>query len=178
MDADGTRTMMQSGVWYEIIQRIQMNDPGVRNGVLQVWLDGNLVLDQQDILWRTENSFAIDQLYFSTFFGGGEDWQTSKDEIIYFDEFVVSLSEIQSDLGGADDPVVDDPVVDDPVDDDPVDDGGPDKEPNFLRVPEDFSSIEAAIDAACPGDTVAVRGEWVANVVVDKAILFLSLIHI
>jgi len=158
--------MMQSGVWYEVIQRVKMNDPGVRNGVLQIWLDGNLVLDQQDILWRTENTFAIDQVYFSTFFGGNEDWRTSKDEVMYYDDFLISTAAIESNVDG-----------DAGNDDGDVDDGGTDntavKEPLFIKVPEDFDSIEAAIEAACDGDTVAVNnGQWFANVVVDKAILF------
>ena len=158
LDADGARTMIQSGVWYEIIQRVKMNDPGVRNGVLQIWLDGNLVLDQQDVLWRTDDSFAIDQVYFSTFFGGNEDWRTSKDEVAYFDDFLISTAEIQSDVDNGGGPIDDGPDVD--------------KEPAIINVPGDFDSIQVAIDAACPGDTVAVRGQWVTNVVVDKAILF------
>ena len=176
-DADGTRTMMQSGVWYEVIQRVKMNDPGVRNGVLQIWLDGRLVLDQQDILWRTANTFAIDQVYFSTFFGGNEDWRTSKDEVVYFDDFLISQTAIESDVDGDTDADPEGATEDEETDDVETDDVGTEeeveeKEPRFIRVPEDYDTIQAGIDAACDGDTVAVNGQWVANVVVDKAILF------
>lgn len=91
IDPDGSRTEFNSGVWYEITQRVKMNTPGVSDGVIQVWLDGVLVHDQTDVLFRTIDDLKIDQLYFSTFFGGGDGWETTKDETVYFDDFEVSI---------------------------------------------------------------------------------------
>ncbi|WP_157665237.1 polysaccharide lyase [Mariniblastus fucicola] len=145
VESDGSRTTIKSGVWYEIIQRVKMNDPGESNGVLQIWIDGRLVHDQQDVLFRTANTFAIDQVYFSTFFGGNEDWRTSKDEVAYFDDFKVGL--LLSDLKPE-----------------------PEPEPRFLKVPQHFPTVQEAIDDANPGDTVAVRGFLRENIVVNKAI--------
>lgn len=144
VEEGGDRTLIESGVWYEIVQRVKMNDAGQRNGILQIWIDGRLVHDQQDVLFRTANTFSIDQMYFSTFFGGNEDWRTSKDEIAYFDDFKISLS--------------------------PFEDDEPAPEPRFLKVPGHFSTIQEAIADANPGDTVAVRGVFRDNIVVDKAI--------
>jgi hypothetical protein len=39
-NADGTNTVLNSGVWYEIRQRVVMNTPGQKDGILQIWLDG------------------------------------------------------------------------------------------------------------------------------------------
>jgi hypothetical protein len=91
IDPDGTRTEFNSGVWYEITQRVKMNTPGVSDGVIQVWLDDVLVHNQTDVLFRTVDDLKIDQLYFSTFFGGGNGWETTKDETVYFDDFEVSV---------------------------------------------------------------------------------------
>lgn len=136
-DSNGDAITIASGTWYQIKQRIKMNTPGVSNGILQIWLDDELVLDQQDVLFRTVADLKIDQMYFSTFFGGNDDWATSKDETVYFDEFEIYAPE-----------------------------------PRFLKVPENYSTIQEAIDAANPGDTVAIRGVQYENVVVDKDVLF------
>jgi len=80
----------------------------------------------------------IDQIYFSTFFGGNEHWATSKAETVYFDDFKVSIPT-------------------------------PPK-PAFRKVPQHYGSIQEAIDASNPGDTVAVRGHHTTNVIVDKPI--------
>ena len=86
----------ESDRWYHLRHRIIMNTPGtnggqgLRDGVIQAWLDGVQVLDVDDIRFRDVASLQIDQLYFSTFFGGGSSrWATSKDEVAYFDDFVV-----------------------------------------------------------------------------------------
>lgn len=91
VDADGTRSEFESGVWYEITQRVVMNTPGVSDGIIQIWLDGELVHSQTDVLFRTVPDLKIDQVYFSTFFGGGNGWETSKDETVFFDDFEVSV---------------------------------------------------------------------------------------
>lgn len=93
-DSNRNRSVFKSGVWYSIRQRVKMNDPGVANGVFQIWLNEQLVLDQQDRLVRLTPKLKIDSMYFSTFFGGGDkQWATSKDETIYFDDFEITASE-------------------------------------------------------------------------------------
>ena len=69
-EGNGNFITIESNVWYQVSQRIKMNDPASSNGVLQIWLDGNLVVDRQDVRFRTTPDLGIDQLYFSTFFGG------------------------------------------------------------------------------------------------------------
>jgi len=127
--------VLESGRWYQITQRIKMNDPSVGNGVIQMWLDGELVHDEQNMIFRHTDTLKIDLMYFSTFFGGNEDWATSKDETVYFDDFVISTPNSR-----------------------------------YLKVPQNYSSIQTAIDAALPGDIVAVRETQIENVIVDKPI--------
>ncbi|MEO0530265.1 MAG: polysaccharide lyase [Planctomycetota bacterium] len=81
----------ESDQWYHLQHRVVMNTPGVADGVIQAWLDGELVLDVQDLRFRDTSSIQIDAMYFSTFFGGNSEiWEATKEERAYFDDFVVS----------------------------------------------------------------------------------------
>ncbi len=139
-DADGSNTVMVADRWFQITQRIKMNTPGEFDGIQQIWLDGNLVLNEQNLRYRLTDQFAIDQMYFSTFYGGGEDWQTSKDEVAFFDDFVITV-----------------PTVETPND-------------GSLTVPGSFATIAAAVNAASPGDTIQVSGTVIENVLLEKSV--------
>ncbi len=80
------------GKWQTVEHRLVMNTPGENNGIMQAWLDGELVLDVKDFLFREVGStFAIDALYFSTFFGGGDaSWAPQSSQITDFDDLIVS----------------------------------------------------------------------------------------
>jgi hypothetical protein len=79
------------GRWYHVEQRVVMNTPGKHDGILQTWLDGVLVLDRRAMRFRDVPTFAIDAFQFSTFFGGNEpQYAASRDEVAYFDDFVIS----------------------------------------------------------------------------------------
>jgi len=83
------------GKWHKVETRIKMNTPGIRNGVIQSWFDGELAVDEQSIRFRDVDTFAIDYFLFSTFFGGGDDtWATTKEEYTYFDNIIVSTKPI------------------------------------------------------------------------------------
>ena len=89
-DAAKNLITLKSGVWFSIAQRIKMNDPGIANGIIQIWVDNVKVFDQNDVLFRTDEKLKIDVFYFSTFFGGSNKaWATSKHETVLFDDFVV-----------------------------------------------------------------------------------------
>lgn len=81
--------------WYQFEHRVLMNTPGENDGEIQAWLDGEQVLDVQGLRFRDVSTFGIDELLFSTFFGGSSDiWAPSKDEFVYYDDFVVSTEPI------------------------------------------------------------------------------------
>ncbi len=81
----------EPGVWHTLEHRIVMNTPGEYDGLLQAWLDGELVLDAPGFLFRlADGTYSIDAMYFSTFFGGSSnDWAPTKDEHVDFDDFVI-----------------------------------------------------------------------------------------
>ncbi|NET48353.1 MAG: hypothetical protein F6K09_06420, partial [Merismopedia sp. SIO2A8] len=80
----------QPGKWHHIEQEVVLNDPGRENGRIRVWLDGEQVLDREDLIFRSTSELKIEGIFFSTFFGGGDkSWATPKDVYIDFADFSV-----------------------------------------------------------------------------------------
>lgn len=93
--ASGGRTYINDNKWHSIEHYVKMNTPGKTDGVFQAWFDGTRVLNLQNIRFRDDTSYAIDMLMFSVFFGGGDaSFATTKDEYLYFDDFVLSRNPI------------------------------------------------------------------------------------
>ncbi len=88
--SDGQTLQFIPGQWHDVKHEITMNTPGLNDGSIRGWLNGELVLERTDMRFRDIADFAIDGLYFSTFFGGGSSsWSTTKDETILFDDFTI-----------------------------------------------------------------------------------------
>jgi hypothetical protein len=82
-------------VWTEVQQHVRLNTPGRSDGVVQVWLNGVLVLNESGLTFRSDASLQIDGLFFSTFFGGGDaSWSTPRDQYADFADFTVSTRPI------------------------------------------------------------------------------------
>jgi len=47
------------GRWVHVEQEVSMNTPGEDNGVLRVWIDGQLRLQATNIAWRPDDTVAI-----------------------------------------------------------------------------------------------------------------------
>jgi hypothetical protein len=93
--ASGGRTFINDNKWHTIEHYVKMNTPGKTDGVFQAWFDGTRVLNLQNIRFRDDTSYAIDMLMFSVFFGGGDQtFAATKDEYLYFDDFVLSRNPI------------------------------------------------------------------------------------
>jgi len=90
--SDGRNFVFVPGKWQTIEHRIVMNTPGQRDGILQAWVDGALVLDENQFYYCAPGAtFAIDALYFSTFFGGSDStWAPATDQTVDYDDFIVS----------------------------------------------------------------------------------------
>ncbi|OPY65288.1 MAG: hypothetical protein A4E63_03044 [Syntrophorhabdus sp. PtaU1.Bin050] len=91
--ANGEDIVAKQGKWYRIINRVVMNTPRKHDGIVQAWVNGELVLDIRDLRFRDTDAMSIDSFLFSTFFGGDDEtWAAAKDESIYFDNFLISTS--------------------------------------------------------------------------------------
>ena len=76
------------GQWYVLEQELQLNQPGKADGQLRLWVNGQLVVEESDLVFRTVDTLHVDGLFFSTFFGGGDaSWATPRDVYIDFSDF-------------------------------------------------------------------------------------------
>lgn len=82
------------GAWNTIEIHYRMNTPGRNDGVHRGWLNGELGVDLRDVQYRTSTSpgLAINQMFFSVFYGGPE-WARTENHLM-FDDVVVSRSYI------------------------------------------------------------------------------------
>jgi|GEM_PF-2203345 len=77
--------------WYTITFRVVLNTPGVENGILQVWIDGQLVDSRTGLLFRTNSSpQSINQQSISTFMGGNDaSFAPNRTQHMWMDNFFV-----------------------------------------------------------------------------------------
>lgn len=90
-DAVKMNVTFNTGKWYNIKQRIKLNNADNFDGIMQVWVDGKQVINDNNVRYRIAPQGDIDTFYFSTFHGGNTvDWAPKNDSYIYFDNFKVS----------------------------------------------------------------------------------------
>ena len=87
--------------WVSIEQRVTLNTPGASDGEVTVWQNGQQVLHQRGLTFRTTDQLKIEGLFFSTFFGGGDgSWATPVDQYADFAGFTMSDAFIPPPPGG------------------------------------------------------------------------------
>ncbi|MBO7551090.1 MAG: alginate lyase [Fibrobacter sp.] len=109
-DLNGTITQKQftTGTWHRIVNKVSMNTitapgNGDKNGRVQAWLDGELVLDVDTLRLRDYDTVKVDKFYLSTFHGGSStEWAPTHDCFIRFDNFTVSTDSIAVTASAAD----------------------------------------------------------------------------
>jgi len=81
------RVYITPGVWHTIKTYVKMNTPGIDDGKIISWFDGEEVCNLT-LRFREDKSFGIDSFKFAVFFGGNEpSWAPNKDEKVYFKDF-------------------------------------------------------------------------------------------
>ena len=79
--------------------RVKMNTPETsqgrgnsrNDGLLQVWYDGELVIDERDMRWRHDDDIHIEDFFYSASYGGSDDtFATVKREMVWFSDMVIS----------------------------------------------------------------------------------------
>lgn len=78
---------------------VTMNEPGMRNGSLAVWVatagapDERQVVSRADLEWRSVSSIQVDSLMFETFHGGGDaSWAPTRPCSAEFSRIAVTTS--------------------------------------------------------------------------------------
>lgn len=91
----GGQRLFRPGTWHRLEHRLRMNAPGLRDGLLQGWFDGDLALDASGLRFRDVDSLAVDLFFFCTFFGGDDpSWAPGRDEHVWIDDVVVSTGPV------------------------------------------------------------------------------------
>lgn len=96
---NGEQVQFETDKWYTITEHVKINSsPTADDGVVEVWLDGEQVIDLDDITFVTDDQL-IDTFYFSTFHGGhDETWSPTNDSTAYFDDLKISLNKTEVDF--------------------------------------------------------------------------------
>ena len=91
-DYQGANTLPEKDVWHHIEQYVRMNTIGSANGIIRIWLDGVLVMEETGFEFRIAGAtFTIDNFYFSTHMGGsGSEYAPDVDVYAYFDDLTIS----------------------------------------------------------------------------------------
>ncbi len=80
--------------WYTVKQHLKLNTPGQRNGVLKMYIDGEKLVDQDNVMFRLsgKGSVKINSIVMHTYRGGNRTdpvWHSPQDDYIFFDDFKV-----------------------------------------------------------------------------------------
>ena len=86
---------IKPGVWVTIAREVILNDPGQPNGKSRMWVDGHLVADREDLLYRTSEEYPIRGFRFLTFCGGSHPWLVNTDWRIWFRNFQLWVPETE-----------------------------------------------------------------------------------
>ena len=78
--------------WYCIEQYVELNTPGVKNGILKAWVDGYKVFEKKDILFRLSYDLKIEEVVLTLFHGGKAVSPYEQD--MYIDNVVIAESYI------------------------------------------------------------------------------------
>ncbi|WP_135828650.1 polysaccharide lyase [Halorussus halobius] len=75
--------------WHKISQYVKMNTPGRNDGVIRGWVDDDLALEREELMFREEGyeNIKIEQFWFNVYHGGS--WTAPTDTAIYFDDLKI-----------------------------------------------------------------------------------------
>jgi hypothetical protein len=87
---------MQTGRWYTMEVRRKLNDAGVDNGILQVWIDGTLVTDYSNVRFRVpwNGTYGVNMTYGTNWVMISDYMSSNRDESIYYDDVKLSTTYI------------------------------------------------------------------------------------
>jgi hypothetical protein len=77
--------------WHRLTQRVRINTPNVRNGIVQFWVDGRQVYSRTNLRLRgavSRNTARVDRVIIQPFRGGNDaSWSVARETTIDFSTF-------------------------------------------------------------------------------------------
>ncbi|CAL1703289.1 unnamed protein product [Somion occarium] len=84
----------KTGQWSTISQRVRLNDPGQSNGELELFYEGQSVINVGGLVLRDKDVGRIRGIQMQTFFGGSDSsWASPKDQDVFFADFSVAVTQ-------------------------------------------------------------------------------------
>ena len=79
------------GTWVRMDEEVVLNTPGAADGRLRVWVNGELKLRHDDIVFRTSPDLGIDGVMADIFYGGKtQEWAAPADTVIRLTPFALA----------------------------------------------------------------------------------------
>ena len=86
--SDGLNGLVQRNRWYCIEQYIKLNTPAAKNGIMRVWVDGQLAFEKTDIRMRDIVSLKIEYVWMNVYHGGTA--TAPRDMHLFIDNVVIA----------------------------------------------------------------------------------------
>lgn len=92
----GGQVRLRKGQWEYIEIYYKLNTPGSANGTMKGWINGVQRGQKNNVEFRGagESNVKLNQLFFSTFFGGNQSYAPMSNQYAWFDDFRVSTNRI------------------------------------------------------------------------------------
>ncbi|MFC1762583.1 polysaccharide lyase [Planctomycetota bacterium] len=84
----GPGASLEPNRWYCIEQYCKINTPGMKDGILRAWVDGELVLEKTDVKMRTVDTLHLKAFWLNYYHGGSS--VSSKTRHVYLDNLAFS----------------------------------------------------------------------------------------
>ncbi len=82
------RGLLRKNRWYCVEMYLQLNTPGLNDGVLRGWIDGRLAWEKTDWRWRDIGSLNIQEIWLNVYHGGTT--ASAQDMHVYLDHVVIA----------------------------------------------------------------------------------------
>lgn len=94
----GTPISMVQDTWYEVETMVAANTPGVADGEMALWIDGQLVAEHGGIAWRELDELLLNHVIVWNYYRS-----VSSSRSVWYDDLVISTEPIGSGPGGGED---------------------------------------------------------------------------
>lgn len=84
----GRRGLLEHNRWYSIEQYFRVNTPRQNDGVLKVWIDGELAFERTDIRVRDVPELKIQRIWMNVYHGGTK--PSPQDQHLFIDNVVIA----------------------------------------------------------------------------------------
>jgi len=82
------RGFLRNDEWHSVEEYVQMNTPGVNDGILRAWIDGRLAYEKTDLRFRDVTALKVEQIWMNIYHGGTD--LSPYDQHAYIDNVVVA----------------------------------------------------------------------------------------